>query len=134
MKDKLTASEALYGFCGWLTTRDEKTVMSASDDASPIPELIEKFCRTNGLKEPKSDWIKNLTHPKEVRMKATFEVEWKDDLGPGWMNEWNLEHCLNTKEHCGDGLILSVKEVTEEQWLLNTIKKKVLKKMQSAKT
>ncbi len=63
--DKLTASEALYGFCGWLTTRDEKTIMSASDDAAPIPVLIEKFCKFNELKEPRSNWHNMLTHPKE---------------------------------------------------------------------
>ncbi|GAF74767.1 unnamed protein product [marine sediment metagenome] len=62
-------------------------------------------------------------------MKGVFEIEWDDECGPGWMNKWNLETCLNTKEHCGDGLILNVKDVTEEQWLLNTIKKKVLKRM-----
>lgn len=63
--DKLTASEALYGFCGWLTTRDEKTVMSASDDAAPIPVLIKKFCDTNRLEDPRVDWHKMLTHPQE---------------------------------------------------------------------
>jgi hypothetical protein len=63
--DKLTASEALYGFCGWLTTRDEKTIMSASDDAAPIPVLIRQFCETNGLKDPRKYWHKMLTHPKE---------------------------------------------------------------------
>jgi len=30
--DKLNASEAVYGFAAWLTTRTERTVMSASDD------------------------------------------------------------------------------------------------------
>jgi hypothetical protein len=131
--DKLTASEALYGFCAWLTTRDEKTIMSASDDAAPIPVLIEKFCKFNGLKEPRSDWHNMLTHPQEKKMKRVFEIEWDEELGPAWMNKWNLETCLNTKEHCGDGLILNVKDVTEEQWLLNTIKKKVLKRMPLAK-
>jgi hypothetical protein len=63
--NKLTASEALYGFCAWLTTRDEKTIMSASDDAAPIPVLIKQFCETNRLEEPKNGWHNNLIHPKE---------------------------------------------------------------------
>ena len=42
-------------------------------------------------------------------MKAMFEIEWKDDLGKNWMNEYNLLICLNTKEHCGEGLVLDVK-------------------------
>lgn len=43
-------------------------------------------------------------------MKTIFEIEWDDELGEAWMNEDNLLICLNTKEHCGEGLILNVKE------------------------
>jgi hypothetical protein len=60
---ELTAAEALYGFCAWLTTRDERTVMSASDDAAPIPQLIAEFCKVNDLKEPREDWHEGLIHP-----------------------------------------------------------------------
>jgi hypothetical protein len=67
-------------------------------------------------------------------MKGIFEIEWDDECGPGWMNKWNLETCLNTKDHCGEGLILDVKDVTEEaQWLLNTIGKMILKRAPSVK-
>jgi len=62
--NEMTGSEALFGFCGWLTTRDEKTVMSASDDAACIADLIKKFCDTNKLTEPRSEWDKLLTHPE----------------------------------------------------------------------
>ncbi len=68
-----------------------------------------------------------------MKMKRVFEVEWDDELGPFWMNKDSLLACLNTKLHCGEGLILDVKDITEEQWLLNTIKKKVLKRMPLAK-
>uniref|UniRef100_A0A6H1ZER3 Uncharacterized protein n=1 Tax=viral metagenome TaxID=1070528 RepID=A0A6H1ZER3_9ZZZZ len=61
--DKLSASEALFGFCAWLTCRPEPTVMSSSDDAAPIVELIRLFCDTNKLAEPKEGWEKNLIHP-----------------------------------------------------------------------
>jgi len=129
--DKLTASEAVFGFCAWLTTRDEKTVMSAMDDAAPIVELIKKFCDTNGLEGPRGDWHKELIHPKEEKsMKRVFEIEFKDDLGPMWMNQDNLLTCLLTKTNCAVGTILNVRDITEEQWLLNTIKKKILKKVQ----
>lgn len=47
-------------------------------------------------------------------MKRTFEVEWKDDLGPMWMNQDNLLRCLTTTEHCGEGTIVDVLDVTEE--------------------
>lgn len=63
MTDKMTASETLYGFCAWLTTRKEKTIMSSSDDAAPIVELITTFCKENKLVEPRDGWELNLIHP-----------------------------------------------------------------------
>lgn len=63
MKDKLTASEALYGFCAWLTTRKEKTVMSAKHNAADIAEKIKLFCEVNNLEKPRDRWEKNLIHP-----------------------------------------------------------------------
>ena len=59
----LSPSEAIYGFCAWLTTRDEKTIMSASDDAAPVCDLINQFCKENKLKEPCENWATNLVHP-----------------------------------------------------------------------
>ena len=65
MNKELTGSEAVFGFCGWLTTRKEKTVMSASDDCAVIADLVKKFCAVNNLAEPKKGWEKLLIHPKE---------------------------------------------------------------------
>lgn len=61
---EMTGSEAIFGFCGWLTTRKEKTIMSASDDVAGIAELIKEFCEINKLTKPRNDWAKLLTHPK----------------------------------------------------------------------
>ena len=61
--NKLTGSEAIFGFVGWLTTRKERTVMSSKDDCAGIPELVTEFCETNGLPEPRTDWADNLVHP-----------------------------------------------------------------------
>ena len=63
MSDTLNPSEAIYGFAAWLTSRDEKTVMSASDDAAPIVELIKQFCEVNCLPEVSKQWPNNLIHP-----------------------------------------------------------------------
>ena len=63
MSDKLTASEALFGFCGWLTTRREQTTMSSKDDAAHIADLVKEFCDENKLEEPRDGWDKNLIHP-----------------------------------------------------------------------
>ena len=62
-KTEMTASEAIYGFCAWLTTRDEQTVMSATDDSAPIPPFIKEFCEVNGLDEPRENYTDYLTHP-----------------------------------------------------------------------
>lgn len=64
-KNELSGSEALFGFCGWLTTREEKTVMSSGNDCTTIVLLIDEFCKANNLTEARDDWADNLTHPKE---------------------------------------------------------------------
>jgi len=56
---ELSASEALYEFCGWLTSRKEKTIMSSSDDASPVANRIKEFCDKNKLAPPREDWDKH---------------------------------------------------------------------------
>ena len=61
----LTASEAIYGFCGWLTSRKEQTVMSCTDDAGVVAERINEFCLANKLIEPKGDWNKSIIFPQE---------------------------------------------------------------------
>ena len=62
---ELSGSESLYGFCGWLTTQDDPTVMSAHDDSAPIAKLISRFCKTNNLTEPREGWDKELIHPSK---------------------------------------------------------------------
>jgi len=59
----LNQSEAVYGFAGWLTSRKERTTMSASDDAAPIAELVKEFCEVNNLPEISGNWPNELIHP-----------------------------------------------------------------------
>ena len=63
MNKELNAAEAVYGFVGWLTCREERTVMSAKDDCAPIAELIKRFCTENNLPEVSDQWPLNLIHP-----------------------------------------------------------------------
>lgn len=63
--NEMTASEALFGFCGWLTSRKERTILSSGDNASDIVQLLEKFITTNKLTEPRDDWTVRLKHPEE---------------------------------------------------------------------
>ena len=64
MGNCLTGSEAVFGFCAWLTTRKEKTVMSSVDDAAPIVELIKAFCDENKLPDPRENYTDYLTMPE----------------------------------------------------------------------
>lgn len=64
--EEMTASEAIYGFCAWLTTQQAETKMGAHHDCSVICDLIKKFCETNQLEEPRSDWTDRLTHPENL--------------------------------------------------------------------
>lgn len=64
-RKQLTPSEALFGFGGWLTTRDTPITMSARHEAGIVAQLIDLFCKTNKLEEPRDHWENNLTHPKE---------------------------------------------------------------------
>lgn len=34
-------------------------------------------------------------------MEKIFKIKWDDELGEGWMNLWNLELCLFSKECIG---------------------------------
>lgn len=63
--DKLSASEALFGFTAWLTTRKEHVVAGSSCDCAVWVDLVKKFCDENGLSEPREEWGKNLKHPYE---------------------------------------------------------------------
>lgn len=59
----LNPSEAVYGFAAWLTCKNEKTVMSASDDAAVIADLVAQFCKVNNLAKVSEHWPNNLIHP-----------------------------------------------------------------------
>ena len=60
----LRASEALYGFAGWLTTRKERVTLSAKDNASRAADLVALFVQVNRLPPPRDGWEKELMHPK----------------------------------------------------------------------
>lgn len=59
-KKSLSPSEALFGFGGWLTTRDEPVTMSSRHDAAIVAELISEFCEKQGFEDPDESWTDNL--------------------------------------------------------------------------
>lgn len=62
--NELTGSEAIYGFCAWLTCQKEKTIMSSKHGCGDIAEKIKLFCETNKLTEPRDHWEEILIHPE----------------------------------------------------------------------
>ena len=62
--DEMTGSEAVFGFCAWLTTRQENTIFGSSKNCTPIADRIKEFCETNNLVEPRYNWTDLLTHPE----------------------------------------------------------------------
>lgn len=61
----ITASEALYAFCGWLSTRDKPTVMGNKDACQPIADRIKQFINAYELPLPRDGWEKLLVEIKE---------------------------------------------------------------------
>ena len=61
--DEMNAAEALYGFAGWLTSRDGTLQIGSSHDAAIMAELVEEFCKTNKLTDPRPGWEKEFRMP-----------------------------------------------------------------------
>ena len=61
--DKLSASEALFGFMGWLTSFKNPVTFSGSHEAGIAAELVDEFCKANNLSKPRDGWYLNLVHP-----------------------------------------------------------------------
>lgn len=64
-EDQLTASEAIYGFCAWLTTKDEETIMGSHHDCAVVVDRIVRFLDANNLSTPREGYEQNLIFPIE---------------------------------------------------------------------
>lgn len=63
--EELSASEAVFGLMGWLTSREEVTPhLSGSHEATVGADIAAQFIESNGLSEPREGWYKKLVHPK----------------------------------------------------------------------
>lgn len=62
-QDNLKASEALYGFAGWLTGRKQPVIFSSRHNAAVAAELVNEFCKANNLSDPDEGWDTRLIHP-----------------------------------------------------------------------
>jgi hypothetical protein len=67
MDEKITASEALFGFMGWLTCRREVTTLSAAHNADIAADLIKEWCEVNNLSSPRDGiYPQNITQPEPL--------------------------------------------------------------------
>ena len=66
-KRELSASEAVYGFAGWLVSREASVTLSRYHDAAIAAELCDAFCKANELSEPTQDFGKVLKHPAKSK-------------------------------------------------------------------
>lgn len=73
-EDKISASEALFGFAAWLTTRDQRTVLSSIDNAAIAADLVGKFCKVNELANPKEDFHKRFKMPESEYISSLEEL------------------------------------------------------------
>lgn len=65
-KAPLQGQEILYGFCAWLTGRKQSITIGATEDCSPVVELIKIWSTCNKiLPEPRFNWSRVLKQPKE---------------------------------------------------------------------
>ena len=68
---QLSGSEAVFGFAAWLTTAnrfeqpDLNPAFGPTQDSAPWAELVDRFCKTNHLAEPREMWSELLTHPTD---------------------------------------------------------------------
>jgi hypothetical protein len=56
----LSPSEAVYGFAGWLTCRADPVTFGSTHDAALPAELVDAFCKSQGLEPPRQQWADGL--------------------------------------------------------------------------
>ena len=86
----LNGSEILYGFCGWLNSRKSKTIMSSSNKAAPVVDLITDFIEANGLEDPESGWEENLLFPV-LKTETATSGNLKEEV----IKMMTVEHMIN---------------------------------------
>ena len=59
----MNAQEALFGFMGWLTSRETPVTFSASHDAAIAAELVKEFAELNALPDVTQDYPNFIMPP-----------------------------------------------------------------------
>ena len=66
--ENMSASEALFGFAGWMTTMKETQLVGSRHDAAFWADLVGAFLKTHGLREPRAQWEENLIYPEQLNL------------------------------------------------------------------
>jgi len=59
-----------------------------------------RYCCRCGEVEVRREY-EEVSDKEKVMQEKIFKIKWDDELGQDWMNLWNLELCLFSKEHIG---------------------------------
>ncbi len=63
--DKITATDTIFGFGAWLTSRKEAVTFSYKHDAGKMCDLIKEYLEANNLGDVSTHYPNNLVMPKE---------------------------------------------------------------------
>lgn len=97
--DHLRGAELLFGFVGWLTSRQQVTVMGASVPCGDAVSLIQEFCEENDIStDCRPNWTDALTHPVEgftPEKRSAYHVE----ILPGiWIDVYDTLRAFQVKD------------------------------------
>ncbi len=74
MKKRITATDALFGFGVWLTTRKEIVTFSHKHDTGKMVDLIGQFLKTNNLPNVSKNYPGNFITPEEEPIREEVSV------------------------------------------------------------
>jgi hypothetical protein len=72
---------ALFDFMGWLTSRDERLVLSGSDEAGPAVDAIRDFAKMRGLSLDDAKLVESMT------------LEWPDQPEFAQVERTTIQDC-----------------------------------------
>lgn len=94
-RDNLSASEALFGFMSWLTTRPGTLEIGARHEAPQFAVLVAMFIEAQGLSDPAEDWAQRLV-PMGDRDVRFSRVEYSPESTFGTTPPIQLTDCAPT--------------------------------------
>ena len=79
---------AIFDFMGWLTTRQEKLVLSSADDAAPAAEAVKEFLTMRGVAQDCEPMIHDW-HARCSMVTANPDFDDPQPRMPGLFHFWS---------------------------------------------